>query len=275
MTPSSHASHPSQPRSGPVLLPPAATGTSLMPSSKSGTARPSPALLLALQQAWPELAGHDEILIRLASLGCGHRARQGARLLSDGVRNQAGGLWLLVRGKLSLGRQDNKGVWRQSRALHGGQWVDLVTAWTQAPFPESALALSPVVAHEFPALPVLDLCRQHPVLLATLLDSLSRSACDALESRQALATQDFPSRLAEWLLHEFMLKGQGDCLTLSQFKRDLAAQLGVTPETLSRTLRQFHEQGLIVMKHSQLRFPDPARLAALSQRPASVKPASP
>ena len=46
--------------------------------------------------------------------------------------------------------------------------------------------------------------------------------------------------------------------------------MGVTPETLSRTLRQFHEQGLIVMKHSQLRFPDPARLAALSQRQASA-----
>ncbi|WIV96985.1 Crp/Fnr family transcriptional regulator [Kinneretia aquatilis] len=153
--------------------------------------------------------------------------------------------------------------------------MDLVTAWTQAPFPESARALSPVVAYEFPALPVLDLCRQHPALLATLLDSLSRSACDALESRQALTTQDFPSRLAEWLLHELMLNGHGDCLTLSQFKRDLAAQLGVTPETLSRTLRQFHEQGLIVMKHSQLRFPDPARLAALSQRPASAQPASP
>ena len=268
MNPSTQ-SRPCQPQAAGLAL---ALPSALQRASHTGLEGSSPSLPLiqALQQAWPALAGKEEALLALAAEGRSHRIRQRGCLFRDGAVNLEGSLWLLVRGKLSMGRRDAKGIWRQSRALLGGQWIDLVTAWSQADFPETALALSPVLAHEIPAKTVLGLCRTQPALLAALLDSLSRSACEAMESHQALATQDFPSRLAEWLLHELMLQGQGDCLTLSQFKRDLAAQLGVTPETLSRTLREFHEQGLSVMKHSQLRFPDPARLAALSQRQASA-----
>ncbi len=220
----------------------------------------------ALQEAWPSLANDLEALSALAALGRMHRIRQRSCLLRDGTINHQGSLWLLVQGKLSMGSHDAKGVWRQSRALHAGQWIDLATAWPKASFPETALALTPVLAQEFPAQATLALCRSRPALLGALLDSLSRNACEAMASRQALATQDFPARLAEWLLAELRLNGFDDCLTLQQLKRDLAAQLCVTPETLSRTLRTFQEQGLLLMQHREIRFLNLEGLSALASR---------
>jgi len=266
MTPSIHPQRTQTPGSGLPL----SISADLDPPLAAAGSRPahSLALMQALQQAWPALARDEEALLALAALGRSHRIRQRGRLLRDGSSNEDGSLWLLVRGKLSMGRRAAKGQWRQSRALHGGQWIDLASAWPGAAYPETALALTPVLAHEFPARAMLALCHEHPSLLLALLGSLGRHACEAQESRQALTTQDFPARLAEWLLQQHKLRGCGDCLSLGQLKRDLAAQLGVTPETLSRTLRQFHEQGLIVMQHSELRIPEPARLAALGQRPA-------
>jgi CRP-like cAMP-binding protein len=229
-----------------------------------GQAAASALLTQALQQAWSGLLKDDEALLALAHLGRSHRIRQRGILLRDGVCNTQGSLWFLVRGKLSMGRRDTKNVWRQGRALQGGQWIDLASAWPQAPFPETALALTPVLAHEFPANDVLELCASHPVLLKLLLNSVGRAACEAMAARQAMSTQDFPARLAQWLFVEQKLQGSGECLNLGLLKRDLAAQLGVTPETLSRTLRQFQQQGLIEMHHRELRILAPARMAALS-----------
>ncbi|MDC8771263.1 Crp/Fnr family transcriptional regulator [Roseateles albus] len=264
MTPSIHPQH-AQASAHALLSPPRQLNLHPACARLAAPRRPAAAVpvLQALKQAWPSLEDDEDALHALALLGRSHRVRPGGLLLKDGVSNAAGSLWLLVRGKLSMGLHDPKAVWRQGRALQPGQWIDLASAWPQAPFPETALALTPVLAHEFPAQAVLALCAAHPLLLKVLLASLGSSACEAMASRQAMSTQDFPTRLAEWLLNELRLNGQGDCLNLGLLKRDLAAQLGVTPETLSRTLRLFQQQGLIVMKHRELRILAPAGLAAL------------
>lgn len=263
MTPSIHPQHALAPASGPprpLLL---KLKLDQEPASAPCRSAASAPLLQALQQAWPSLAKDEDALLALAALGHSHRIRQRGLLLRDGAFNTQGSLWLLVRGKLSMGRRDTKNVWRQGRALRGGQWIDVASAWPQAPYPETALAMTPVLAHELPAHAVLALCTAHPLLLKALMDSLGSTACEAMAARQAMSTQDFPTRLAEWLLNELKLNGQGECLNLGLLKRDLAAQLGVTPETLSRTLRLFQQQGLIVMQHRELRILAPTRLAAL------------
>jgi len=224
----------------------------------------------ALQQAWPSLANDQCALLALARLGRSHRIRQQGRLFPQGSHNEAGSLWLLVRGKLSMGRYAPNGSWRQSRALHSGQWIDTASAWQRSPFPESGEALTAVLVHELSSVAVLDLCRQHPSILQALVSSLGSWACEAMETRQALSTQTFPARLADWLLQEQKLHGDPESLGLGLLKRDLAAQLSVTPETLSRTLRLFQEQGLISMQGRSIRLLDPVRLAALSGQLAHV-----
>lgn len=213
----------------------------------------------ALEQAWPALLDAPQTLNELAGLGRSHRVRARGRVLHEGFANK-GSLWLLVRGKVSMGKRSEKGKWWQSHSLSAGQWLDLSSAWSSSLYPETAIATTAVLAHEFPATEVLRLSREEPVLLSTLLASLSMFSCEAVAARQALTIKDFPVRLAEWLLVQLQQSDSADHLVISELKRDLAAQLGATPETLSRTLRQFQESGLIEMQHSEVWIPDVQRL---------------
>ncbi|MDC8786421.1 Crp/Fnr family transcriptional regulator [Roseateles koreensis] len=223
----------------------------------------------ALAQAWPALAEAPEALNALARLGRSHRVRTRCRLWQDGHVNK-GSLWLLVRGKVSMGKRASNGKWWQSHSLNAGEWLDLSSAWSQSPYPETAQALSAVLAHEYPAAEVLALSQAHPPLLNALLSSLAQRTCEAIAARQALTLNDFAARLAEWLLQELRRSDSADHLILRELKRDLAAQLGATPETLSRTLRQFQQDGLIDMRHNDVWIPDAQRLARIGKAGLSI-----
>ena len=52
---------------------------------------------------------------------------------------------------------------------------------------------------------------------------------------------------------------------LADRKRDVASQLAITPETLSRLMRSFSRQGLIEVAGYDVRVIDPQALARLAQ----------
>ena len=75
-------------------------------------------------------------------------------------------------------------------------------------------------------------------------------------SRAAKAAE---ARCAEWLLAHARSDGPASgapAVELSQRKRMIAAQLGITPETFSRVLRQLRERHLISGTGRQLRLTD-------------------
>ncbi len=225
----------------------------------------------ALQLAWPSLAHDEEALRALSRLGRSRRLGLQEVLFPQGSLNQDGSLWLLVKGRLGMGKQAAQGGWRQSRVVQAGQWVDIASAWGRQAYPESGLALTPVLLQEVSGDALLELGRQHPMILQALVKSLAEVACQALEAKQALSTQSFPNRLADWLLHEQKRLGDPETLGLGLLKQELAAQLDATPETLSRTLRLFQAQGLIAMQGRKIRLLDPARLARMNA-PAGLGP---
>ncbi len=227
------------------------------------------ALRLALSRACGAgglAAGLDESLCAaLAALGRGHRVRARAQVFAAGSQ-QADSLWLLVSGKVSLGKRDGAGRWWQSLEIEAGEWIDPASAWTGGAYAETAIALTPVVAHEFPADAVAALCHSHPALTRILLASVARRASGAVLDKQALLTKDVQARLAAWLLQQLELSGGGPELQLRQQKKDIASQLGVTPETLSRTLRQLQQDGLLQVDRYLVHIPDLERLQALAER---------
>jgi CRP-like cAMP-binding protein len=52
---------------------------------------------------------------------------------------------------------------------------------------------------------------------------------------------------------------------LHERKRDVASQLAITPETLSRLMRSFSRQGVIEVSGYNVRVLDPPALARLAQ----------
>ena len=101
-----------------------------------------------------------------------------------------------------------------------------------------------------------------PGFLAVLAEQVQRLALQTHE----LMHKDANSRLAAWL-HRHLPTGAAPqtVLQLKERKRDIAAQLGMSPETLSRQMRQLTRLGLIEVRGYEVRVLDGAGLERLAQ----------
>lgn len=221
----------------------------------------------AITSACRPYALSDWSVAELAALGRGHRYRARSQVVSAGSM-PATSLWLLVRGRVSLGKRDAGERWWQSRELEAGDWIDVSSAWMGDSHAETALALTPVMVHEFPVEEVVGHCLNDAALVRVLLACVAAQARGATLQKQALLTKDTQARLAAWLLDCCQAQGDGDSqqFLLRQHKKDLASQLGITPETLSRCLRQFQQQGLLEMDGYRMRLTDLCAMRQLAER---------
>ncbi len=73
------------------------------------------------------------------------------------------------------------------------------------------------------------------------------------------------ARCAEWLLLHAEPADKGLRVQLGQSKRQIAAHLGIAPETLSRVLRQLRDQGLLDGLGKNLWLPQPESLRQLAK----------
>ncbi len=80
---------------------------------------------------------------------------------------------------------------------------------------------------------------------------------------ERLSLMEVPARLAGTLL-QLAQKTGSPSFRLPQSKRELAAQIGTVPETLSRTLAKMKKQGVILVKGSQIRVLDMDALRQLA-----------
>jgi CRP/FNR family transcriptional regulator, dissimilatory nitrate respiration regulator len=116
-------------------------------------------------------------------------------------------------------------------------------------FPATATALKPSKVCHFPKDRFLRTMREDPDLALAIIHAQSVWLRKLTMQIQQLSSSDSMERLKHWLRDHLPRKGP---LTLPVTKKALAAQLGMTPETLSRGLRSFQDQGLIEVKGTQI-----------------------
>ena len=211
----------------------------------------------------------------LASLGRRHRMAAGTHVLRRG--DDAHSLWLLERGCVLLGCHDAAQRWFSTRSVQGGEWVDAASAWLGAPLLEDALAESDCTLWEFRVADVEHLCIPHPGVGRALLALLAARVRRLTGEKHGLLSQDVLARCAQWLLESLPDTLDGSTVVLAQRKRSLAAQLGATPETFSRTLRQLRESGVIDVQGYRVHVRDAAALRQLAidgapRRPQAAPP---
>ena len=94
----------------------------------------------------------------------------------------------------------------------------------------------------------MDCLHRHPDLASRLIENLAREVHALAFNNHELMHKDAPARLARWLRQRCLpmpgCAGQA-LVQLRERKRDVASQLAITPETLSRLLRSLAQQGLI------------------------------
>jgi CRP-like cAMP-binding protein len=193
------------------------------------------------------------------------------RLLAPGDwvfthRTPARALVLLLEGTVSLGHNDGVAM-APERLLRGPAWVDAASAWLAgSSHALDARAVGAVRVADLPRTAVQALLSTRPALapgfLAVLAEQVQRLSLQAHE----LMHKDANSRLAAWLHRHLPGTGNGPAqLQLSERKRDIAAQLGMSPETLSRQMRQLSRLGLIEVRGYQVSVLDSAGLERLAQ----------
>ena len=131
-----------------------------------------------------------------------------------------------------------------------------------------AQALGPASVIEFPCEALEARLARFPGLAQRLIQGLAREVQALAVNTHELMHKDAPARLAQWLHRRCEpapdVAGQA-MVRLHERKRDVASQLAITPETLSRLMRSFSRQGVIEVSGYNVRVLDPPALARLAQ----------
>lgn len=189
----------------------------------------------------------------------------GALLISR--RDSARDLVLIARGDAALGSAQDDAPFHPERTVRGPDWLDASSAWLGGTHAQDALAVSEVQLITVPRPAMQQALHRHPELARRLVLALSRQVHALTEVAHDLMHKDAETRFAAWLLHRCVADAGAPgtaVVALHERKRDIAAQLAITPETLSRLLRHLSRKGLIDVMGYTVRVLDLAALERLA-----------
>src|SRR5512139_3975428 len=177
------------------------------------------------------------------------------------------GAVVLLQGDVALGMALADGQFRPERLVHAPAWLDLGSAWIESTHALDARAVSPATVAEVPLEVLQSLVERRSTMVRPLITALAREVRDLTLNTHELMHKDAPARLAAWLRQRCGVSAQAAepvVVQLHERKRDIASQLAITPETLSRLMRSFMRQGVIDVNGYTVRVLDRVALERLA-----------
>ncbi|QIK72944.1 Crp/Fnr family transcriptional regulator [Propioniciclava coleopterorum] len=194
----------------------------------------------------------------LGALAMPRRLRRGTVLQRAG--DPPAGLFVVHTGRLRVERIDTSGRRRLLRVAGPGDVVGEHAFFTGEAPDDHIEVLADAEMCAFDRAGLRRALTVHPELALGLLRVQSRRLADA-ERRLALATVDVAERLSAYLLDLPATPGPGGpWVEFPWAKRDVAAYLGTTPESLSRALARLERERLIAVSGARVTLLAPDRL---------------
>ncbi|NTV11595.1 MAG: Crp/Fnr family transcriptional regulator [Zoogloea sp.] len=189
------------------------------------------------------------LLAGIAHASIFRHAKKGARLYWQGDRPQA--FYYVISGHIRRAISSAEGDEKVIDIVSPGQSFALAELFGEAPYESFAEAVEPAVLLQIGKEGVTGAIAASGVLALRILALVAEKQAAFERHVAACFFQSGCRRLLDYLLHKAgpNLAPQGDTVVeLQVSKRVIAASIGVTAETLSRSLRELSDAGLIAVR---------------------------
>jgi len=230
-------------------------------ASHSDYPQPGPDLVQRLGTLFLFRAWSAEDLASVARFARVVDHRKGDVLFHHG--EPCGYLYVLLSGKVQMFRVLPDGREITLHILAPGALVACVALFLDKSFPASGriVSRSAELVH-LQGGPFLKLLAERPDLSRKVIGALASRISDLADRIESRTAESAQVRLASWLLDQpSRPTDSGErVIQIEGSKKSVAASLGMTPETFSRSLRALAGQGILEVRNKQIVLLDPHRL---------------
>ena len=191
---------------------------------------------------------------------------KGDYLFREGAR--AEGFYVVQKGAINVHRVSAAGKEQVIYLFRPIETFAEAALASEGGYPADAQAIEETTVLLVPKIDFLELLRRKPELALRMLGSMSQHLRVLVGLLDDLTLKDMETRLANWLLKRCPrpLPNGSVTIQLDRTKRVLAAEMGATSETLSRTLAKFRDQKFLTVKANTITLTRPRELEKLLQQ---------
>lgn len=167
------------------------------------------------------------------------------------------GFYVVRQGALNVHRVSATGKEQVIYVFRAGESLAEASVAGEQGYPANARALEATTVVVIPKRPFLALLARQPELGLRMLGSMSQHLRVLVGLVEDLTLKDVETRFLNWLLKRCRPAADGSAsVRLGLTKRMLAAELGTSGETLSRTFARLRAEKLLVVSGQTLRVPN-------------------
>jgi CRP-like cAMP-binding protein len=181
-----------------------------------------------------------EEMMEIASLTKHREYKKGETIYLVGEKLAS--LYVINEGKVKISKISETGKEQIIRILGPGEFMGELSLFSHFPINHNAEALEPTKICVIEGQKIKNIINSRLSIAAKIIEELSKRLQNAENLIESLGLHDVEQRVAGYLLQ---LADDGGQINLSISKKDLAAHMGMSQETLSRRLSVFQEMGLI------------------------------
>lgn len=178
----------------------------------------------------------------LAGIGRPRRLRKSELIFLEGDRGQA--MYLLSEGHVQVSKAAEDGSETVIKVLGAGEVFAEVVLFESDRYPASAIALTDGILFEFPRAAV-HLLLEKPDFRNDFIAMLMRKQRYLASRLHDMTKSDVEARLLAFFRESY---GERKNFEVPISKKEVAAAIGATPETLSRLLKRLEKSGVLSWK---------------------------